>query len=83
VGVDDPRARAPHGLRDLVRAQAPGEHPGRGARPPERGGVTLEDLRVLAEPLADEPREVLDDALLTAGHAVAVVQEEDHAGRRG
>ena len=45
----------------------------------ERGGVALEDLGVLAEVLAHEPREVLDDAFLPAGHAVAVVQEEDHA----
>jgi hypothetical protein len=37
-------------------------------------------LRLLAEVLADEPQEVVDDALLAARRAVAVVQEEDHRG---
>ena len=79
VRVDDAGAGAPHGGRDLVRVQAAREHPRRRLRAAERGRVALEDLGVLAEVLADEPREVLDDAFLAAGHAVAVVQEEDHA----
>ena len=79
MGVHDAGARAPDGLRDLRRPQTAGEHARRGLRSPEPSRVALEDLRVLAEVLADEPCEVLDDALLPSGDAVAVVQEEDHA----
>ena len=45
-------------------------------------GVALEHLDVLAEVLADQPRQVLDRALLAAGDAVAVVEEQDHGGGR-
>ena len=38
--------------------------------------------RLLAELAPDQPREVLDRALLAAGHAVAVVQEEDQRPSR-
>ena len=37
---------------------------------------------VLAEVLADQPREVLDGAFLPPGDAVAVVQEQDHGERQ-
>ncbi len=83
VRVDDARAGAPHGRRDLVRVQPAAQHPRRRASAAERGGVALEQLDVLAQVLAHEPREVLDHALLAAGRAVAVVQDEDHGARRG
>ena len=79
VGVDDARAGPPHRGRDLPRLQAAREQARRGLGTADRGRVALEDLDLLAEVLADEPGELLDDALLAAGHAVAVVQEEDHA----
>ena len=65
------------------RRRPPGPARRAAARPPpargrDRGAVALQHLRVLAEVLAHEPREVLDDALLAARRAVAVVQEEDH-----
>ena len=82
VGVHDARAGAAHRVRHLLGAEAAAQQPGGGAALRERGGVALEHLDVLAEVLADQPREVLDRALLPAGHAVAVVQEQDHAGER-
>ena len=39
---------------------------------------TLEDLDVLVEVLADQPRKILDRPLLPARMAIAVVQQEDH-----
>ena len=76
--MDDPRARAPHGLGHLGGAEAAGEQPARGVAPPERGRVALEHLDLLAELRADEPGEVGDRPLLPAGNAIAVVQEQDH-----
>ena len=73
--------RAPlcaHGGGDLLGRQAAAEQPGRGARAADRRAVARQQPRVLAEVLAHEPEQVLDDALLAARRAVAVVQEEDH-----
>ena len=65
--------------RDVLGAQPAAQQPA-AARPRarERGRVALEHLGLLAQVLADEPGVVLDRALLAAGDAVAVVQEEDH-----
>ena len=83
VGVDHPRAGAPHRVRDLLRARARrAAARRRGAPVAEHGRVALEHLRVLAEVLADQPREVLDGPLLAAGQAVAVVQQQDHGAAR-
>ena len=83
VGVDDARAGAPHGGGDLVRvASPPRSRPRPRAPRPSAARVALEQLDLLAEVLAHEPGEVLDRALLAAGRAVAVVQEEDHAARQ-
>ena len=51
---------------------------GRGASAPQDRAVAVEQLRLLAQVLAHEPQQIVDDALLAAGRAVAVVQEEDH-----
>ena len=83
VGVHDARAAAAHGVADLLRRQPAAQQAGRGARATELRAVAREQLRLLAEVLAHEPLEVGDDALLAAGRAVAVVQEEDHVERRG
>src|SRR3712207_7206897 len=42
---------------------------------------SLEHFGVLAQVRPDEPAEVLDGPLLPAGHAVAVVQEQDQCRR--
>ena len=81
VGVDDPRAAAPHRVAHLVRSEPAAQQPRRGLAAGQRRGVVLEHLGVLAELLADQPREVLDRALLATGDAVAVVQEQDHVAR--
>ena len=78
VRVDDPRARAPHRRGDVVGCQPAAQQPAAARRAAERRAVALQHLGVLAQVLAHEPREVLDHALLAAGRAVAVVQEEDH-----
>ena len=80
VGVHDAGAGAAHGgARRRSGAQPAAQHRRRGrAAAAERGRVALEHLGVLAQVLADQPREVLDRALLAAGGAVAVVQEQDH-----
>ena len=78
VGVDDARAAAADGRRDVAGLQAAAEQAGGGAGAAERRAVARQQLRVLAELLAHEPQQVVDGALLTADRAVAVVQEEDH-----
>ena len=82
VRVDDPRLRALDGPRHLVRIEAASQQAGGGAGSADPGAVAREQLRVLFEVLAGEPHEVVDDALLAAGRAVAVVQEEDHVAKR-
>ena len=82
VGVDDAGAAAPHRLPDRVRLEAAAQQPGRGARRAQRERVAHEDLGLLAELVAHQPGEVLDRALLPAGRAVAVVQEQDQRSAR-
>ena len=82
VGVHDARAGAAHRLPHLLGPEAAAQEPGRRAARRQRRGVALEHLDVLAEVLADQPREVLDGAFLPAGDAVAVVQEQDHGARQ-
>ena len=79
VRVHDARAGAAHRLAHLLGPQAAAQQPGGGAALGERGGVALEDLDVLAEVLADQPREVIDRTFLPAGDAIAVVEEKNHA----
>ena len=79
VRVDDPGPGAPHGVGDVVGLQAAPQHPGRSAGSPEHRRGALEQLHVLAEPLADEPHEILDRPFLTARRAVTRVEEQDHA----
>ena len=79
VGVDDAGAGAPDRLAHLLgararRAAAP-RRPGAGRASDESRSSTSTSS---AEMLADQPREVLDGALLATGHAVAVVQQQDH-----
>ena len=78
VGVHDARARPANGGRDLLGRQSAAQHPGGRAPAAEHGRVALQQLDVLAEALARQPQEVRDGALLAAGGAVAVVQDEDH-----
>ena len=83
VGVHDAGAGAAHGLADLLGGEpAPQQPLGRVALG-ERGGVALQHLDLLAEVLADQPRHVLDGALFASGHAVAVVQQQDHGRAEG
>ena len=77
VGVHDPRAAAPHRVGDRGRPQPAAQHARRRPRRAESLRVALQHGRLLAELGADQPREVLDRALLAAGRAVAVVQEQD------
>ena len=78
--------RAP--VRRTASATSLGAQPAaRAARaPPSRGPtvgrIALEHLDVLAQVLADQPREILDRPLLAARVAVAVVEQQDH-GRQG
>ena len=76
--MDDPRPGAADRGGDVVGREPAAQQRHRGARAPQRGAVALEQLGLLAQVLAHEPQEVLDRALLAAGGAVAVVQEEDH-----
>ena len=78
VGVHDARAGGAHRGGDLLLAQTAAQQASRRPRGAQRGGVPREQLRVLAQPLAHERQQVLDDPLLPARRAVAVVQEEDH-----
>ena len=80
VGVHHARAGAPHGRGDVLRREAAAQQPER--RPPaaEQRRVALEHLGLLAQLRPHQPCEVLDRALLAAGHAVAVVEQEDHRG---
>ncbi len=80
VGVDDPRAGASDRVGDLLGVAPAAQEPGGGTGAAVVGAVALEELHLLAEVLAREPGEVADDALLPARDAVAVVQDEDHAG---
>ena len=68
--------------RDLVGRRPPRSSAGRRAGAPEQRRVAFEQLGVLAEVLADQPQQVLDGALLAPGVPVAVVQEQDHVGRK-
>lgn len=79
MSVDDPRAGAPDGCRDVVRIEPAAQERDRRARTTEDGAVTLQQLGVLAQPLTDEPEEVVDSALLAAGGAISVVQEQDQS----
>ena len=82
VRVHDAGALAPHRGGHRVRLQAAAEQPERSARRAQVPRVALEHRRLLAELGPDQPREVLDRALLAAGHAVTVVQEEDQRPSR-
>ena len=59
-------------------ASPPRSRPRAASRGGEPRGVACEDLDVLAQLGADQPREVLDGPFLPAGDAIAVVQQEDH-----
>ena len=59
--------------------EAAAQHPGRRPGPAEQRRVTLEQLSVLAEPVAHEPHEILDRSFLAPRRPVARVEEEDHA----
>ena len=78
--MDDPRAGASDRVGDLLGVAPAAQEPRGGTGAAVVGAVALEELDLLAEVLAREPGEVADDALLPARDAVAVVQDEDHAG---
>jgi GT2 family glycosyltransferase len=79
VGVHDARPRAADGGGHVAGVEPALQQADRGATPAERGGVARDQLGVLAQALADQPQQVVDDPLLAAGGAIAVVQEEDQA----
>jgi hypothetical protein len=62
-----------------VRRQPAAQQPRGGVRRAELGRVARQQLRRLAEVLAHQPHQVLDHALLAAGRAIAVMEEQDHA----
>ena len=78
VGMEHRGAGPSHGGGHLVGRQAAAQQPGGGPRPPHPGGVARQQLGALIELLAHQPDQVLERALLPAGRAVEVVQEEDH-----
>ena len=76
--VHDTSPALPHGAPDLVGVEPATQQAERGTSAAELLGGACEQLDRFAEALAHEPQQVLDDALLAAGRAVAVVQEENH-----
>ena len=81
VGVDHPRAVAAHGGGNAVGVQ-PAAQQARGRAPsPQRRRGAGKQLRPLAEALAHQPNQVVHHALLAAGGAIAVVQEQHHPVR--
>jgi hypothetical protein len=77
VGVDDARPRPPDGPADVVGIEPAPQHADRRAGPADDRRVPLEQLGVLAEPVANQPKEVVDRPLLAAGRAITIVQEEN------
>ena len=75
------RAAQADGAGDLVGVQAAAQQAERRAATAQLGRGAREQLGRLVELLADEPQQVLHGALLAAGRAVAVVQEQDHRGK--
>ena len=63
---------------DLARAQAAAQQAERRVAAADVRRVALEHLDVLAQVLADQPREILDRPLLAARMAIAVMQQQDH-----
>ena len=81
MGVHDARAGSANRFPDLLRPQPAPQQTGGGADLREHARVALEDLGVLAEVLADQPREVINRTFLPTGDAVAVVEEKNHDRR--
>ncbi len=78
VGVHDARLRALDRGGDLLGAKPAADEPERRVGTADRRRVALEHLDLLAQVLADQPREILDRPLLPARVAIAVVQQQDH-----
>ena len=68
-----------HRLGHFAGAETAAQQTRGRARRADLGGVARKQLRRLPHPLADDCEQLLDHALLAAGGAIAVVQEEDHA----
>ncbi len=81
VRVHDARPARAHRRGDLPRLQPTAQQADRRIASADLRRRALQQLHRLAQPLADEPHEVFHDALLAAGRAVAVVQEQDHRSR--
>jgi hypothetical protein len=78
MGMDDPSPREAHRALDIIGIEPPSQQPQSGLSPTQISGVPCEQLSRLPEVLAHEPHQIRENALLTAGGAVAVVQEQDH-----
>jgi hypothetical protein len=76
--VDDTRLGKLDRASHLLGPQAAAQQPDRRAAPSEPRRGAGEQLRRLAQVLAHEPQQVFHRALLAAGCAVAVVQEQNH-----
>jgi hypothetical protein len=79
--VDHARPAEANRLRHFLRMQPSAQQSKRGPAGTQSGRVALQELRGLAEVLSDEPHQVLHHPLLPTSCAIAVVQEQDHAGR--
>ena len=80
VGVDDAGTRSPDRGCDLVRFEPSAQQPRRRPRPADVRRAALEQFGVLAEPFAHQPLQFRDGTFLSAGAAIAMVQEQDHDG---
>ena len=78
VRVHDPRRAEAYRLADLGGPYPAPQQSGPRRRTRKRARAAREQLRRLAQLLAHEPHQVLHNALLAAGRAIAVVQEQDH-----
>jgi hypothetical protein len=67
-----------HGALHLAGVEAAAQQPEGRSASAELARGSREQLAVLAETLAHEPEQVVDDALLPARRAVSVVQKENH-----
>ena len=77
VGVDDSHAAPAHEPADLSRVEPAGQQTDRRPGPSEPLARALEQLDLVAAP-GQQLDEIAHRALLPAGRAVAVVEDEDH-----
>jgi hypothetical protein len=78
VRVNDARSTQPNRLDHLLRVQPSSQQSQSGTDGPLLRGVAREQLGGLANVLANEPHQILDDPLLATRRSIAVVEEQDH-----